>query len=368
MSNKDMVNIYGLDKLGLHNTLKKQCLCGTEMDIGEKTCSNCGTLLPKSKLLNVNKNTAIAKRYQTSNAAGIYSFQSLQLLTNGFELYESEMLNFSIDTNTVEIRISNTKAFKSMGVNEAFAKFLEDNFPGFYRYVMAGLGEFRFDYAVSNFVSMSDSQIANYFNVYWNYRTLIPYLRGYKVFYYGNKVNLKKYFPSTDFNDEKDTQASGICLKLLLMWDIKNEKYIETIIDISKTASAYELAILQDIVETMIRAATRGRHSLDYNNIIDAFSLLYNKEISLDDFVRIYNNSPEDYFSQLSKFRQNYKKCVNKVIDWSKIDKLDRKVIGILDCKQSVMKEIKKSKQEVEDIYSALEKNPIDALRMISKK
>lgn len=368
MDNKSLINLYNLDKLGLHNTLTKKCICGTEMNIDEKTCVSCGTALPKTKLLNINKNTAIAKRYQSSNNAGVYSFQSFQLLSNGFELYESEMLNFSIDTNKIEVKISNTKAFKAMGINTEFSKYMEDFFPGFYNYVMSGLGEFRYDYAVSNFTSMSESQIANYFNIYWNYKALIPYLRKYKVFYYGNKINLKKYFPTIDFNDETSIINSGICLKLLLMWDIKNEKYIETIIDISNKSSARDLEIIQDIVDTMIRAASRGKYSLEYNDIIDAFSLLYNKEISLDDFIRIYNNTPEDYFAQLYKFRQSYKKCINKVIDWSTIDKLDRKTIGSLDCKESMMKELKITKSEIDDVYAMLEKNPIEALKMVKNK
>jgi hypothetical protein len=366
MTNKDLINLYNLNKIGIHNSLKKICLCGEEMDINEKVCPKCGTALPKSSLLNVYKNSALAKRFETTNADGIYSFKIYSLLSNGFELYESETLNFSINTKDISVKISDSKIFKALGRNEEFLNSLNTNFGGFYSYVEHCLSQFEFEYAVSNFTSLNESQITNFLNVYINYKALIPYLRGYKVFYYGSKVNLKKYFPDVDFNDTKAVEELGLSLKLLLMWDIKNEKYIETIIDLSHNSTTEELSVLSDIIEMMLNA-TKDRYNreLTYNDIIDAFSLLFNREISLQNFIRIYNNSHENFFAQIYKFRQAYKKCVNRTIDWNEIEKLDRKTVGTMESRCDIMREFKKTKDQVNEIYEVLEKDPIAALKML---
>lgn len=76
--------------------------------------------------------------------------------------------------------------------------------------------------------------------------------------------------------------------------------------------------------------------------------LFYN--LLLSDFMRIYNSSPEDYFVQLATFRQHYRKCLSKILDWSKIDRLDRRVCGTLESKVKLMKDMKLSQEKVNEI------------------
>ena len=122
----------------------------------------------------------------------------------------------------------------------------------------------------------------------------MKYLRGYKVFYYGKLIDLKKYYPNIDFNNEKEVENSGLLLKLLLTWDIKNVKYIEKIIDISNNESELNKAIILDIVDNMIEYCNdrNWRNRMDYNDMIDSFSILYNNEISLEDFIIINRRIP----------------------------------------------------------------------------
>lgn len=214
---------------------------------------------------------------------------------------------------------------------------------------------------------MTYDQIENYLNVYCNYKQLMKYLRGYKVFYYGKLIDLKKYYPNIDFNNEKEVENSGLLLKLLLTWDIKNVKYIEKIIDISNNESELNKAIILDIVDNMIEYCNdrNWRNRMDYNDMIDSFSILYNNEISLEDFIRIYNNSRDNMFCKIYEFRKLYKKLVDKNIDWSSIEKIDSKVLGMLNSKDILKKE-KYSKDIIEQSYEELNKNPINALNILA--
>lgn len=366
MTNKDYLNLYGLEKNGLLNNTRKMCLCGKEMDETEKVCPICNQSLSKKTLLNVNKSKALAKRYVSEKTSDNVTFKYYQLLPNGFELYEIEFFKFEVDLHTGVVSISNDKVFKTIDRVEEFQKFLNDYLPGYYNYVRQGLSEFRHVYAISNFTSMKADQLTNFMHIYLNYRALQPYLRGYKVFYYGSKVNLKDYYPDVDFNDEMALKSINLSLKMLLTWDIKNQKYIEKIIHISNHASAEQLDILETIIQSMIEH-TAGRYGLDYNEMIETFNLLYNDEISLDDFIRIYNNSREDFFNKLYTYRKNYKKCVNNKIDWSTIDRIDRKTFGSLEVKAAMIKDMGVGKIAANEIYEELEKNPLAALKMLGE-
>lgn len=353
-------NLYKINnKVGLCNENKRLCACGNELNEIDKSCSKCGTLIKKSALLNVNKNSYLAKRYETEKNGGIVSFKYYQLLSNGFELYESEVFDFSIDTINAEVNISNSKIFKTIDSNDNFNDFLNSYFKGFKEFVYKCLGEFNYSMAVSNFGSLTDSQLSNYMNIYLNYKVLIPYIRGYKIHYYGKKFNLKKYYPDTDFNDNEEVKKTKLNLNLLLSWDIKNEKYIESIIEISNTQPESIQRTLSDILYNML---SDKRQSETYNNTIESFSLLYNHEIDIDNFIRIYNNSRDNYFNTIAEFRKLYKKFISKTIDWSKIDKIDRKIIGVLKTKNDLKKEMQISPKQINEVFELLEKDPLSAL------
>ena len=364
MDIKKMLELYGIDKVGLSNENKRMCACGTELSLEDKTCPNCNTPIKKTKLLNVNKNSALGKRYEGSQNGDVCSFKYYQLLSNGFELYETEMLDFSINCKTADVRISNSKVFKTIDKTEAFGEFLNTYLNGFSEFVYSCLGEFRYEYAVSNFTSLSESQLSNFVHTYFNYKALIPYLRGYKIFYYGRKINLKKYYPNVDFNNIDEVKKTNLNLDLLLSWDIKNEKYIESIIEISENENANTQRVLSDILYSMLNDR---RSSETYENTINSFSLLYNKEISLEDFIRIYNNSRDNYFNQIFEFRKLHKKLVSKTIDWSTIEKIDRKTIGTLKTKEHLKADMKLSKANIESAYELLEKDPFKSLIFLAE-
>lgn len=361
MNAKKFLDLYNINKIGLSNENKRLCLCGTELSLDDKECPNCKEKITKGKLLNVNKNSALGKRYESTFENDKYSFRYYQLLSNGFELYETLMIEFTIDTKTCNVVISNSKIFKRLDTNKEFIKSLEDNLSGFTEFVYKSLGEFNHDYAISKFTSLSESQLRNFVCVYFKYRALIPFLRGYKVFYYGDKVNLDKYYPNTDFNDIEAVKATGLNLMLLLSWDIKNQKYIESIIEISNNETQENQLILSDIIKNLL---LDKRKSETYENTINVFSLLYNKEISINDFIRIYNNSRDNYFNELFEYRKLHKKLISKTIDWSNVEKIDRKLIGTLKTKE-ILRNGKVSKSEIEDIYELVNKNPLEALKAL---
>ena len=367
MSNIDLFNKYEIKKNGLVNGSDRQCICGKNIGNDENTCPVCGNNVVKSKLLNVAKNNAIAKRFEKVKGGNNDSLKYYHLLSNGFDLYETEVLNFSINKTENKVYISDNKIFKSISKKDVFIEWINEVIPGFLDYINKGLSEFQYEYAVSNFGSMTSDQIENYLNVYCNYKQLMKYLRGYKVFYYGKLIDLKKYYPNIDFNNEKEVENSGLLLKLLLTWDIKNVKYIEKIIDISNNESELNKAIILDIVDNMIECCNdrNWRNRMDYNDMIDSFSILYNDEISLEDFIRIYNNSRDNMFCKIYEFRKLYKKLVDKNIDWSSIEKIDSKVLGMLNLKDTLKKE-KYSKSIIEQSYEELNKNPINALNILA--
>lgn len=363
MDIKKMLELYGIEKVGLCNENKRKCTCGTDLNKSDKKCPICSTPIIKSKLLNVNKNSALGKRYETVIDGDIYSFKYFQLLSNGFELYESEILDFSLNKFNSEVKISNTKVFKTIGSVKEFNNFMNDNFQGFMTFAHKGLQEFQYEYAKSKFTSLTENEIGNYLYVYINYRALAPYLRGYKIYHYGKKVNLKKYFPSTNFNDLKEIELIPLNLDLLLSWDIKNEKYIESIIEISSKDKSIQNT-LSDILHNMLND---NRSNETYNNTINSFSLLYNKEISLEDFIRIYNNSRDNWFNQIFEFRKLHKKMISKIIDWSEIEKIDKKTIGRLQTKENLKTDFKLNKSQIEECFNLLEKDPLEALKYLRK-
>lgn len=360
--NKKLLDKYGIEKLGLHNGKEKMCLCGTTMDIGEKECPGCGTKLPKSKCINIARNTAIAKRFEDIIDGSKITLNYYHLLSSSFDLYETKMLDVVIDKENSTITVSDPKIFKSLSGKDEIVNFFEKYLPGFMDYVNSGLRLFEYEYAVSNFCSLSSAQLSNYLNVFLNYNALTKYLLGYKVFYYGNKVNLAKYFPSINFNDPEDAKKTNIDFNLLAAWDIKNEKYIETIIDISNTATKEQLEQLDEIITDM-QKETKKDWRLEYNDIVEAFGLLFNKDISLNDFLRIKNNSHDNCFCRFNEFKKNYKKCNGNVIDWSQIDGLNRKTLGTVKFKAGLLKGKALSKADINDIYTILEKDPMKALQ-----
>lgn len=364
MNIKEILELYNIDKTGLSNENKRMCLCGKELSLEDKNCPNCETEIKKSKLLNVNKNSALGKRYDYFKTNNICTFKYYQLLSNGFELYETEMLDFSIDIENADVKISNSKVFKTIDKVDTFNEFLNTYLNGFIDFVYSCLGEFRHEYAVSNFTSLSESQLSNFVHVYVNYKALIPYLRGYKIFYYGKKINLKKYHNTVDFNNINEVKATNLNLDLLLSWDIKNEKYIESIIEISENEDKDTQRILSDILYSMINDR---KNSETYENTMNSFGLLYNKEISLKDFIRIYNNSRDNYFNQIFEFRKLHKKLISKTIDWSEIEKIDRKIIGTLKTKECLKSEMKLSKSDIENSYDLIEKDPLKALLFLAE-
>ncbi len=370
---KTILTKYGMEKLGLHNGKTKKCICGTEMSIDEKNCPNCNEKLNKTSLLNVAKNGALGKRFEESIEGDVITLRYYHLLSNAFDLYETNMFEITIDKSNAEIRFSDPKMFKSLSEKDDLINFFDKHLPGFIKYVKDGLSCFRYEFAVSNFGSLSSNQLSNFLNIYLNYKALDKHLLGYKVFYYGSKVNLKRYYPTTDFTKKEEVEKTDLFLPLLKTWDIKNERYIETIIEISKTATKEQLEMLENIITEMTIEASRGyRSEIEYNDIIETFGLLYNQDISLENFIRIRNNSTDKYFCQFNTFKQNYKKCISRTIDWDSIDGLDRKTLGTLAVKTDLLKSKKLDKKSMETVYETLDKDPLAALKQmtgfISKK
>lgn len=369
MTSKELMDLYGLEKLGVHNTVKKKCLCGCEMNIDEKVCPSCHTALPKAKLMNVNKNTALGKRFEIKDDGTEASLTYYHMMSKGFDLYETEALVFSLNRKTLQVRISSSHVFKSLKENEQIRKFLDAFEPGFPAFMESCLREQQHDYAVSHITSLNESQIKSFLNVYLHYRALIPYLFGYKILYFGEKLNLKKYFPDIDFCSEESVAKIGIVRELLHTWDMKNERYIETMIELERTATDNQKEILLAILNKMFELSmrTNGWYSyISYDDIINAFSILYNKEISLEDFIRIYQNSRENFFFQIYEYRNAYKKVNKSKIDWSQIEKIDRKTIGSIQAQKSMKTELKMKDNDIMQFYKELAMDPLAALEMLA--
>ena len=365
MTNKELMDLYGLAKLGVHNMIKKKCFCGCEMDISEKTCPNCYISLPKSKLMNVNKNTALSKRFVVKDDGKEASLTYYHMMSKGFELYETEALKFSLNRETLDVRISSSHVFKSLKDNEQIEKFLNAFEPGFAEFIKSCLRQLQYDYAISHITSLNESQIKSFLNVFMNYRALIPHLFGYKILYFGEKIDLKKYFPETDFCSKESVSKLGIVRELLHTWDMKNERYIETMIELEKTASENQKKILIAILNQIFELSQRTdgwRNNINYDDIINAFSILYNKEISLEDFIRIYQNSCENFF----EYGNAYKKINKSKIDWSQIKKIDRKTVGSVLAKKSMKEDLKMKNDEINLFYKKLEKDPLAALESLA--
>lgn len=365
--NKKLLIAYEINKNGFISTDSKQCLCGETVEISVNTCPKCGADLKKTKLLNVNKNNVLKKKTEISFEDNIFIYCIRGLFSKGFELYENSLLEFKMDLTKEEVTISDTKYFKTNGDSEALKDGLEKYLPGFYSFVIKSLREQSFEYAKTKFASLTADQIENFLHVYCNYRTLIPYFRGYKVLNYGKNVDLKSYYPNIDFNSEDDIKKLSIYLPVFLTYDFKNVKYMDTIVQIYEKESSDDLKIFNNCIDKLLSIANsyrnRWEHRLDYNTVNDTFSVLYNHDISFQDFLRIFLASREDYFSKLLEVKKNLKKVYGK-FSWNDIEKIDRKLYGSL-CTKATLKTKKISKENIEVIYKTLEKDPIESLRLL---
>ena len=374
---------YNISKNGLLSVDKKKCICGEEVPSGASSCPKCGKSLKNKDLLNVDKNTSLSKLIESSFEKNVFTYKIFNLMSKGFDLYETEMFSFKIDNNTNVVEISDSKYFKTHGKNEEFVLAIEKAMPGFFSFVENSLRQQEFEFATTNFSSLGADKISNFVYIYNNYKAMIPYIRGYKILNYGKNFNLKDFYPSIDFNDEESIKALNIYLPILLTYDLKNSKYLESIVEIYKSRSKEELVIFNDCIDKFLgMTENRGgmyqyadilmnhriymrENEITYNEINDSFSILYNKEISFEDFIRIYQNSREDFFCKILEVRKMLKKF-NKKFSWSDIDKIDRKTYGTLSSK-TFLKESKYSNEKIDEFYKELETNPIEALKNLTK-
>lgn len=364
MSNKDLFELYGLNKLGTKNTVSKMCLCGEEMDISVKECPKCKASVPKSKMINVNRNSAIAKRFEETITEESCIFTYYQLMSNGLNLYETEALKLEMNKVAGSVTISNDKVFKAQDKNNDLSDFINKNFPGLLNYIQIILDQHQNEYAITKFTSLTASAIENVFYVYLFYHALTEYLMPYKILYFGKKVNLKKYFPDTDFNDPKSVAETGLNLELLRVWDIKNEKYIEKIIEISN-----EPKLVQDIItnsiDQMFQHAEQD-YFFNYNQILESYGMLFNHEISTYDFIRIYQNCRNEPFCLIREYQKLYKKYYKKNIDWSTIEKFSMKEMKQLKAK-IILLESGLTREQIEELYEILKKNPTKAIKYMQQ-
>lgn len=361
--NKELMSLYNINKNGLISIDKKACICGEEMDNSVTVCPKCGTNLVKTKLLNINKNTALEKRIVITDNNDIYKYEIFGLFSKGFELYEQNLLEFSFDFHTEKVTISDSKFFKANADKTDFKNAIETKFPNFLSFVVRSLREQTFEYATTNFSSLRSDQIENFFHIYNSYNKLIPYLMGYKILNYGKNFDLSTYFPNVDFNDEESIKTLPIYLPVLKTYDLKNVKYIETIIDIYKTHSEQELIIFNSCIDKML--GLLDSHYIDGNDLFDTFSVLYNKDISFEDFIRIFLASRENFFSKMMSVKKMLKKLKGK-FSWSDIEKIDRKLYGTL-CTKVDFLNAGVPKDKIDGIFDLLDKNPMAVFDELDK-
>lgn len=363
MSNKDLMALYGISKNGLISIDRKACLCGKEMDNSVNVCPKCGSNLAKTKMLNINKNNALAKRIAITDNSDCYKYEIFGLFSKGFELYEMCLLEFSFEFKTEKVIISDSKFFKSNADKPDFKKAIENKFPGFLGFVSSCLNQQVYEYAVTNFSSLKSDQLENFFHIYNSYKALIPYLMGYKILNYGRNINLVSYFPNVDFNDTVAVNSLPIYLPVLMTYDPKNVKYIETIIDIYKNHTEQELIVFNNCIDKML--GLLNRYYINGNDLFDTFSVLYNKDISFEDFTRIFLASREDFFSKMMPVKKMLKKLQGK-FSWADIEKIDRKLYGTL-CTKTDFLNAGVPKDKIDGIFDLLNSNPIAVYDELNK-
>ena len=376
MSNAELLHLYGLDdKLGTRNNVLKRCKqCGTDNDMNEKSCKTCGGPLPKTKMLSCTKSTALAKRSYVIHEGGKHTYKYMHLLSNDLELYEVEALSYEIQENPIKVTISNEKILKSLKGNDDFKQFLKESIPGLYEYAYKAISQQTNEYAVSHFTSLPASVVENLLNIHLNYKTLEPYLIPYKVFYFGNRIDIKSYFPNVDFNNTEEVEKLPLNKQLLTVWDLRNPKYIEKIIEISKMNPLTQEVFTDSIKNFMnqLNAPYGNRRiSLSYDDIISTYSLVLNSEISVKDFIRIYMNSRTSAFLKIFKYNKMHKKYYKKGVDWHTVEKITNKDISTLKKKLDLLEPryLRQAftKTEIEKIYETLEKDPLEALDLFKK-
>lgn len=366
MNNEELLELYGLDhKLGTKNNTLKRCKkCGTNNDINEKTCKNCNTPLPKTKMLSCTKSTALGKRRIITHKDGTHILQYMHLLSKGLELYEMEALRYEIQENPIKVTISNEKMLRTRKDDAVFMSFIEESVPGLWKYAERAMAQQLNEYATRNFTSLAASTVENLLYIHLNYRALESYILPYKAYYFGNRVDVKEYFPDTDFNNEEEVNKIPLNKDLLSVWDLRNPKYIEKIIEISKMDKVTQEVLVDSIKSFQNKINENNRHyylnDLTYNNLVDTYSLIFNSEISVSDFMRIYLNSRKEVFVYIYEYSKNYKKYYKKNIDWSSVDKITNKDIEIAKKKVNLLSQ-KFTRDEIETLYKNLSEDPMKA-------
>lgn len=355
---------YKLNKNGLLLDKKKKCVCGETLSEDVITCPVCGNKLTKSLLLNVGKKSPLAKRYETEDNDTFCCFHYFQLLSHGFDLNEIEFFTFYVDKVNEEIKISNSKVFKSIVKKKDFIDFLNNSLPGFYKFINRIVKNLEYDYATPSFSSVNEGDFKNFLHIYLNYSTLIPYFCKYKLAYYGRYFDLSTYYPSVNFNNLDELEECSFNQNLLRTLDLKNPKYIKTLVDISDNVPKETQEILEEIMNDILDSDIdifSYSYQDNQKSLIDCFSLLYNNEVSLNDFIRIFNESEKHSFYQLAELKRVYKRVLKESIDWSNV-KIETKFIKILQTQERLMKDDKLTRTHIRELSAYLDDSPLKAL------
>lgn len=352
MTKKEYFVLYNIEKLGFITTDKKQCLCGTDMNINEKACPKCGTRLPKSKLINVNKIKTIGKKFSSSFENDVFIIYAWQLQVTP-SLMLSERVNYQFTINTQTKEVSHWGDFRLMDSAD-FLELLKKQFPGYVEYVM----KFR-AINVPELSKIPTASLARIFTVYWSFQGLAPYMDIYSL---SLKLlrELKEKYREIDFNNSESVKKLPFNLHLL---KICNEKTtLNDLIQLSNTVTYKKM----DIIETIIK-----RHEdniLDcskYDQLSKAFEMLFRKEISIENFTRLFLRSGIINFYRISEAARIYKSVYKVPIDWSEVYRIDEKLIYTLSLKRKLIQEYKMSLQDIEELYTILKTDPVKALQTI---
>ncbi len=355
--------LYDINKNGLYNSSKKKCICDTISDYNVLTCPNCKKSLDITKMICVDRNSAIRTRTEIVDNKDVFSYSIISLISKGFEFKEVTKFVFVINKTTLDISISDINYFKAMrrlDFKDAFDK----AYPGFISFVENMLDTApptKFNPTKIN--HLSPQMLSNLLYFYLNYKGVSEYISEYKLLHYGNLINFKEKFPNIDFNDKTNLSKLPFDAILFATLDIKNPMYIDSLIELYNTYDKETLDIFESCVHRIYGEIQE--YDFTHNKFIDIFSMIYNKEISLDDFLRIYQHSPDGYFKNILHVKKMVKDYNDKNFEWQDIEKIDEKTINTVQNKVFLKKSKVGTNKVIEDFYKKLESNPFDALDIL---
>lgn len=358
LSLKELFKKYDIDKQGLATTYKKKCLCGEIMDIKVKSCPKCGTSLPASKLMKVNKPKVRGTRSESAFDGTNFEFKLWELTNEGLNVFEvaTFVCTINFDGKNTEMFLSSNRL--SIDNCREFYAALNEALPGF----DAFLANYRHEYNIP----IESKQFKDALCIYYYFRAFSKYLSAYNRNIIDLLWEIKNTFPDIDYNNDESVEKLPFKVNLLQAAD---KVQLWDLITFSKSLTKEEQRVFDNMLDSHRESWDEYKYTSNtinkINALSDAFSLVIRNVIPVSELIRLYLCSGIEGIYLLPELMQRHRRLYGEEIDWRKIKRIDEKLISTYTIKNRLNQDKRIPATVIDQVYHTLKSNPTEALNKL---